>query len=224
MKHKRFIAQALTLLCAAVFFAGCGNPAGGGEEGKTFSVSVVASDGIKYYALRSGEAEAVDASQAATTDWDIAFSRMRLIFTNSGNSNSSGQGTVWYAGTTDFDSVTSVTAVNVFTANGKDYNVDTNTYIPKSGSGSEEKPINVMTYVGYTSGTGTSTDPYQAPNLYNQDQYYSSPTMGTYTSTGNVYIIKHGDGSGHSKIQIAYEYVGGNTPADNFSVKYKKLD
>jgi hypothetical protein len=110
--------------------------------------------------------------------------------------------------------------------------------------------LNVMTFVGYGYGNGLSADiptlqgdpPYNPERdgaypepgaytsyLYNADQYYIQESMYSYPSTNKVYIIKHADGSGYSKVQFTYEYIAAVTgenpvPAmDTFIVKYEKL-
>jgi hypothetical protein len=226
MKHSKILLGFLVLFCATALFLGCDNNPGdddGYDLGDgTIGPVVVGTGEIKYFSLSTGE-EVPDA-QKGTTNWDIAFSRTRLIFTNSGASattaGSSGQGGVWHTGKTVLSEVTSVNDKVEFAP----YNADVGKYIPGMGGGAVVANLNVMTYVGYTSGTGTSTDPFAAPNKYDQKQYYSSSGMPpAFSSTNHVYIIQHGDGTHHSKIQIDYEY-DGDTPADVFTVEYENLD
>ncbi|MDR2143844.1 MAG: HmuY family protein [Treponema sp.] len=229
MKHKTFIAGGIALLCAAALLLGCDTTTGSDDdEGKTFSVSVTAGDGTKYFALRSGTAVEVEASDAATTNWDIAFKRLRLILTNSGDTNAGGQGGVWHTNSTDFESVTLSNKQNDYVVNSVNYSTDVTRHIPGMGGGSNPVSLNVMTYLGYTGGTGSDSDPFTAPNLNNQKQYYVGGHMGdtgpVFTPSYQVYIIKLGDGSGFAKIQVVEYSYGGSPTADNFVVKYKLLD
>ncbi|MDR2211437.1 MAG: HmuY family protein [Spirochaetaceae bacterium] len=235
MKHKTFVAEGLALLCAAALLLGCDTTNGPEDDGgKTFSVSVSTGE-TKYFALRSGTAVEIDASNAVTTNWDIAFKRTRLILTNSGDTNTGGQGGVWYAGTTNFGIVSLANKG----ADGIPYSVDTNKYV-WTGMGpapTAQTPLNVMTFVGYDHGNGTTPSTGELNDypsngaftsyLYNADQYYSQDHSGggggpVFTPNYKVYIIKLGNGSGYAKIQvIEYAFAGGK---DNFTVKYKLLD
>jgi hypothetical protein len=252
MKRKTFVFGFFALLCGALLFLACPTEPGDDGEAKEFSVSVTASTGSdenkgpKYYSLRTGEAVQVTPDSTTSTDWDIAFSRTRLILTNSGATNSSGLGAVWYAGTTDFDhaSLANVGADTVLHA------VDTPLYAwTGMGAGpSATTSLNVMTFVGYAYGTGLTntvptlqgTPPYDPERdgdypangaltsyEYNADQYYYDTGHGSggpsFDVTNKVYIIRHGDGSGYSKIQVVEYGYGGSPTADNFVVKYKKL-
>ncbi|MDR0624401.1 MAG: HmuY family protein [Treponema sp.] len=247
MKHGKFFPGFLVLICTAVLFLGCPTdpedeePNYGGEA-KTLAVSVATSDGTVYYSLSTKEA----VSDPASTAWDIAFKRTRLILTNSGDTatalSSGGQGGVWYSGKTDFDSV----SLDDKGADDADFSTDTDLYL-WTGMGpapTATTPLNVMTYVGYGHGDGstnetdgwTAGDPVDYTNYpangpltdykYNADQYYTQthsegggPVFG---SSGKVYIIKHGDGTHYSKIQITYEYVSSGAK-DTFSVKFSNF-
>jgi hypothetical protein len=244
MKHSKIFFGFLVLICAAALFLGC--PTDPEEEGgETFGVSVTADDGTKYYSLRTGEVVELEASKATTNEWDIAFKRTRLILTNSGDSGT-GAGGVWYTGTDNFDTVT----LSDKGADGTPYSTDTNKYV-WTGMGAAPTaptPLNVMTFVGYGYGNGASAavptltgsppyDPardgaYPVPGaftsyLYNADQYYDSvPHEGApvFDPNNKVYIIKHGNGSGYSKIQVTGYSYGGTPTADEFVIKYKKLN
>jgi hypothetical protein len=248
MKHGKVLLGFLVLFCTAALFLGCDND---GPEGGTelFIEGISVESGqTKYYSLTTGEE--VPAEQKNTQKWDIAFKRTRLILTNSGatatTEGSQGGGGVWYAGTTDFGSVTLANKG----ADTASLSTDTALYVWTGMGQPALSVLNVMTFVGYRYGNGTSDaiptlqgePPYNPERdgeypangaytsyLYDADQYYVQESMTVYPSTNKVYIIKHADGSGYSKIQIEYEYVAavtGDNPVpakDTFKIKYEKL-
>jgi hypothetical protein len=180
-------------------------------EGRELIVEVSGGTGPVYYSLRTGQQVADPASQ----DWDIGFERPRLIYTNSGETatalGSGGRGGVWHTEKTDFNSVSSVDAVRTDPLYGP-YNTDTVRWI----EGAMLKPvssrrINIMTFTGYNNEEKkdgkTKAAALSASFSYNKKQFYSARGMPpSYTLTGRVYIIRHGDGGGESRLQIrAYE-------------------
>jgi hypothetical protein len=183
--------------------------------------------------LSSGEQ--VTGDDIASNKWDIAFKRSRLIFTNSGvtadDLSSHGQGGVWHTDKTDFDAVT--LADKKTDAAYQAYYTDVTRWIPKSGGGAAESALNIMTFNGYTTGDGLSEDTFfEAPVKYDQKQYYKA-TPGamppTFEATEQVYIILHGDGAHHSKIQVvSYESdttnMAADGGADKYIFRYKNLD
>jgi hypothetical protein len=234
MKQKRIFLAAV--VCAAAFFTACDTTTGGGDYGgpRIEGIMVKAGD-IKYYSLSTGEA--VSASRKNTTDWDIAFERttnygFRLVYTNSGASatraGSYGDGGVWHTESTNFNSVSLANKQDDFMAGGINYSTD----VARWGLGMNPDPIirnlNVMTYAGYSYGTGEDEDyPFSASYNYDQKQFYvQAGEMGKYASTGQVYIVQHADGIHHSKIQIEYEYIGAplEAIADVYTVRYENLD
>jgi hypothetical protein len=86
-----------------------------------------------------------------------------------------------------------------------------------------------MSFAGYDdNGLGLTQAAPLASYQYDQKQYYDSPSMGQYTSTSQVYIIRHGDGTHYSKISIDYEYAAAvqstSTPArDIWAVSYQNF-
>jgi hypothetical protein len=231
MKHTRIFLSAAVLLCAAAIFTGCPTEAGDDDDGivrgvqdKEFTISD--DDGIKYYSLKTGD-EVTDAAKIASKDWDIAFQRSRIIYTNSGataaNAGSGGQGGVWFTDKTDFDDVSSDEDRVETTGENAEYagfTQDVTKYMAGGGMGGGSEPttsvLNVMTYVGYYGGTGTADDPYTTvplagppgldylPYLYNKKHFVSMTNMraGEFAVSNQVYIIKHGDGTHYSKMQI----------------------
>jgi hypothetical protein len=167
--------------------------------------------GPVYYSLRTGQ----QVTNPASRDWDIGFERPRLIYTNSGETaaalGSGGLGGVWHTEKTDFAGAVPADAVKNDPLYGP-YNTDTTRWI----EGAMLKPaasrrINVMTFTGYGNETKkdgkTRAAALSASFSYNKRQFYSARGMPpSYAVTGRVYVIRHGDGSGESKIQIrAYE-------------------
>ncbi|MDR0643165.1 MAG: HmuY family protein [Treponema sp.] len=219
-RHYFFIA----LVCVVSLFLGCKTeapgPNYGGEVKELPSVSLAAADGIKYYSLSTGLE--VIGDDINSNKWDIAFSRTRLIFTNSGASaekvNSGGQGGVWYTDKTE------LSGVAIGDQKGDDYTTDQKRYVTGMG-GAAETILNVMSYVGYDNeGTvdGLSAENAFSGYSYNKQQYYHSSGMGVYASDGTepVYIIRHGDGVHYSKIKIDYQYADSK---DNWAVSYQNF-
>jgi hypothetical protein len=220
MKKRNMMIPAHALFCAAVLLAGCPTEPGTATGG--LSAELRAGE-IKFFSLDTGLE--VDASEAGTGNWDIAFERraslFRLVYTNGGDTatalSSGGQARVYYTGKTDFDDVRPGDAKIL-----SGYDADTKKYVAAMGS-PEEVCLNVMTYVGYTSGSGAFGDAFGTPFLYNQKQFYTSPDMGVFQSTDQVYIITHADGITQSKVQIYYEY-DSSIPADLYLVLHEGLN
>jgi hypothetical protein len=190
-----------------------GNRAGAAEPRElTIAVSGGAGGtGTVYYSLRTGQQVADPASQ----DWDIAFERPRLIYTNSGETaaalGSGGRGGVWHTERTDFAGVIPADAVKNDSRLGP-YNTDVLRWI----EGAMFKPtasrrLNVMTFTGYRNEEKkdgrTEAAALSSSFSYDKKQFYSARGMPpSYTLTNRVYVIRHGDGAAESKLQIrAYE-------------------
>jgi hypothetical protein len=214
---------------------------------KTLEVTVSA-DTTKYYSLTTGQA-VTDSGDIASQAWDIAFARSGsvggLIYTNSGATatalSSGGQGGVWYTNKTDFDAVEKSEQV---TASGEyaGLDVDTTKYIDTDGNSTADEGtpyvLNVMTYLGYDgSGDGSSaSSPYQAKQLpngpptgylpynYDKHQFYKMLNMmqSQYEVTNEVYIIKHGNGTDYSKIQVT-DYGSSTATGTVFEVTYRNF-
>jgi hypothetical protein len=220
MKSNTMVRLAILAGCALVLCSSCKQDAddpvlGGGE----LTVVVATNDGTVYYSLASGEKVA----DGATAGWDIAFKRPRLIYTNGGASAaaSGGEGGVWHTDKTDFGAVSlgDKSSDTTYTS----YYTDVKKWI-KGMSSATETVINIMTYVGYGSGDGSSSENAFQSYAYNQKQFYKSATMGAFEPTGQVYIIKHGDGSHYSKIKIEeYESSTANG-TDTYLIRYQNLN
>jgi hypothetical protein len=180
----------------------------------------------RYFSLSGGK-EILDPKNG---DWDIAFDQNRLIYTNSGDTaadlESGGRGGVWCTGATDFDSVNS--------AGGADFSLpfttDTRRYTnPAAEMGAPvQNRLNVITYIGYGSGTGETPETALTDYQYDRQQFYIadlSTMPPTYNLTNFVYIVKHGNGTAHSKVQISYMQSITSTSGNKriYKVKYANL-
>jgi hypothetical protein len=145
---------------------------------------------------------------------------------------SSGLGGVWFTGSTDFGAVTSADQRAVPAAGDEyePYTQDAYRYTMVMAAEPVRQILNVITYVGYPDlakgypkkGDGSGLDADNcfrrfdvaemtadySPYLFNKRQAY---TMGggmppKYGPTKQVYIVRHGDGKGHSKVQLSEVY------------------
>jgi hypothetical protein len=217
----------LVVGCVAALFLSCpadsdnSDPSGGEEKTLTFSVST--ESGTKYFSLTTGE-EVTGTAGIASPAWDIGFQRSRLIYTNSGATasdlDSGGQGGVWYTDKTTFEEVTSKDdAVKNDTTLLKDYTTDVKKWIKSMTT--DEVKVNVIGYVGYenenTSGAGDTQESALAGFKYNKKQFYASKS---YDPSYQVYIIRHGDGTHYSKIQITEYESNTSEKSDTYVIQY----
>jgi hypothetical protein len=246
MNMKYLWAGALALLV----LAGCPTEAAEEEEDDTTPPPVVSFEGGKgelELTLADGDLYCLDfatgerITNSRSPDWDIAFMATRQAWTNSGITaetyHSRGKGAVWHTESTDFDSVTLEDAVKDDPVYGK-YNVDVLRYAEGMAgySNQAERNMNVMTYHGYPN---EDKDPNQDGTTYakrflpmyqyNKRGFYEA-SVGRmppdFRPTKRVYIIRHGDGEHHSKVQV-YKFVR-NTVAlgfiDFYGVRWENLD
>ncbi|MDR2313643.1 MAG: HmuY family protein [Spirochaetaceae bacterium] len=241
-KRRSFLFGLAALVCATALFLGCPTEVGGGGDGFVVKVS---SGQTKYYSLKTG----TELTASGSTAWDMAFEKEDVslvflgprIYTNGGNTavekGSGGGGGVWYTDKTDFASVTLAdkTAAGEYSGLTTDakkyvssqYHIDAGTAVPAYTN------MNVMTYLGYVGGDGSGTNPYKAnypftnpsaysPYEYNKKQFYKIEAVAKpFLVTNQVYIIKHGDGVGYSKVQITGFEFGDQ---DVYRVKCQRLD
>jgi hypothetical protein len=197
----------------------------------------------RYFSLVTGTE--VKGTAIASKAWDIAFPNIRQIWTNSGatasQKSSGGLGGVWHTDSTDFDSVT-LTAdkkEGVDSDSGFDYsflNTDLCRYVIGMNSNAQFtsflKNFNVMSYVGFDNendvDAGAKGNAYGKSLFYLYDKkafYKNDPPAKmppAFETTGQVYIVQHGDGTHHSKIQVT-RYVRSSTK-ETFEVRYENLD
>jgi hypothetical protein len=193
-------------------------------------LSISGSDSVAdtyFYSLKDGQEVTGQAIYSGA--WDIAINAHDNSFfflTNSGVSavkyTTGGKGGVWYTDNTNFNAVSGRTPP----PQGEEYepyNEDVTRYAILMSGVPLEETLNVITYLGYPSGNGlspatpfTRQEPDQGnmpayiPYLFNKKQAYSMVGMPpTYTPTNQVYIVKHGDGQGYSKIQLKDAFIEG---------------
>jgi hypothetical protein len=177
----------------------------------------------RFYNLTTGR-EAADPGNAG---WDIAIEahdNSFFIRTNSGVSaelfGSNGQGGVWYTEQTNFAAAGMGDRVESIAGEYAPYTQDVTRWALIMAAEPVEEVLNVITYAGYKAGGGeTREDPFQpnsvegaltsfVPYLFNKKQAYTMRGMPPiYTPTNRVYIVRHGDGGGFSKIQLSEVYI-----------------
>jgi hypothetical protein len=222
----------LFLLTATfLLLAGCEEAESSWKEKEgSFGVSVTAGEGPKYYSLSTGKE--VTGDDINTTAWDIGFERTRQIKTNSGSTaevlGSGGNGRVWYTDIfgDDFDKVTFEDRKDPEIPDGYDLSVDSLAWV-NSSPVPVFSTINVMCYFGYSGGDGRSSDTKYAGWTYSKAKSFLGPedaASNTYPASKRVFIVRHGDGKHHTKVQIAGYGSLSNTRTDNFEVKFKSLD
>ncbi|MDR2305315.1 MAG: HmuY family protein [Treponema sp.] len=208
MTKKRAAPPLLFLGLAALCFLACPNGnTGPGEPGgevlETGPITAVENSGPVYVSLSTGKI----VTGGAGREWDIAFDYSRMIYTNSGDTaaalESGGEGGVWASGITDFGAVQSLDGAD-FTL---PFAVDTARYTsPAAEMGAPVlNRLNVISYVGYGTGTGATVEDPLTDYKYNAKQYYVadlSTMPPVYSLTRHVYIIRHGNGADYSKVQI----------------------
>jgi hypothetical protein len=218
---------------------------GGGVRTLEFTVPA---DGVRYFNLGAGE-EVTDQARIKSADWDIAFQESRFAYTNSGDTarglNSGGYGGIWHTGKTDFDAVTGPDEKKEGMDGGFDYtflNEDTRRWLWRMGN-CFERCLNVMTYAGYPNALneGGSKDgltretAYNATGmnfLYNKKQYYINPPLPDgglrmppdFRATGQVYILRHGNGAEYSKVQITSFTRIYSPQSDKYKITWKTFD
>jgi hypothetical protein len=224
-------AKTLAILgLGALLFAGTG-PAGAAQEAKELTIEVSGGSGGTgpvYYSLKTGQR----VEDPASGDWDIGFERPRLIYTNSGETaaalGSGGRGGVWHTEKTDFAGTGRDDAVRADPLY-RPYNTDALRWI----EGAMLKPaaarrINVMTFTGYNNEEKkdgkTKAASFSASFSYNKKQFYSARGMPpSYSLTGRVYIIRHGDGAGESKVQIRTYESQSRGDTDRYTIVFQNF-
>lgn len=181
------------------------------------TLSLTSDSTVTYWDLDTG----TEVTDATSTTWDVAFSSATQgIWTNSGATatgvSSSGVGGVYYTGYTVFANVTKA-ATSLFTGT---WATDTEVYVSTTtgaGTSTSTAILNKMTALDY-SGSGTEADPYTS-GTYDGDAYYSySSTTHAISASGEVYIIRSGDGTKYFKFQVAE--MSGSTSSRVRDIKY----
>jgi hypothetical protein len=183
-----------------------------------------------YYDLSSG----TEVSNPGGDNWDLAldaYGGAFFVLTNSGvtaeETSSNGLGGVWFTDTTDFDAVTAA-AQRTIPAEGSEYEpytADVYRYTMVMAAEPVKQILNVITYAGYPSGDGLSAETrfgyhmpgdmaVYSPYNFNKKQAYRMTGMPpNYTPTKQVYIVRHGDGVKHSKVQLSEVYREAGSPS-----------
>jgi hypothetical protein len=206
MKPTPFIPLLLGLAALVLSLSAC-PPEAKPISGPEAVITAVENAGPVYFSFSRGTI--VDATEAASTGWDLAFSYTRMIHTNSGDTaaalNSGGQGGVWAA-----PELTDINAA--ISPDDADFSLpfatDTSRWTSPAAEMGEPvlNQLNVITYVGYGQGGGLTKEDPLTGYKYNARQYYSanlSTMPPVYSVTRQVYIVRHGDGEHYSKMQIA---------------------
>jgi hypothetical protein len=227
---------AFLFLLLALCFTGC--PTEAEDEGGTIievSLPIDGSGGRHYYDLSAGQEVSPNGD-----NWDIALEAHDgafFVLTNSGDTaaalgmGASGSGGVWFTDTTDFDALVSKNQ-RVLDPGGDlgdtaAYTVDQKRYVMVMAADPVEQFLNVITYAGYPSGDGLSPGTrfeYNSPDMgnmagfipyrFNKRQAYRMTGMPpNYTPTKQVYIVRHGDGIGYSKVQLNEVYREAGSPS-----------
>jgi hypothetical protein len=201
------------------------------EEGLTVKLRIYGDDGTRYYSLSSGD-EITDPAAIASAAWDIALEAHDgcfFVLTNSGDSavraGSGGQGAVWHTERFDLDRTGLEDRVAENLGDLAPYTVDRKRYTFVMSTVTDQY-LNVMTYLGYPGSddpahNGETEETFfnrkepdstgmasYVPFLFNQKQFYTMRGMPpNYTPTYRVYILRHGDGAGFSKLQVNDVYL-----------------
>jgi hypothetical protein len=212
----------------------------------TLSLAYEGGDDPWYYSLPKGNEETyteVSGPPIRSGAWDLAVEahdRLFLIRTNSGDSaaeyktrdGGGGLGGIWF---TDKSFGAARVSDRVIPDAGNAYSEylpyteDCIRYVNLMSPGIKAV-LNVSSYLGYPGGTGAQGDPFQTkeadrdnmasfvPFLFNKRGAYTMTGMPpSYTPTNRVYIVRHGDGDGYSKIQLVDAYI----EKDDFVLKIK---
>lgn len=197
--------------------------------------------GLKLFSFSQGKE--IPVSKKNTAEWDIGIEQRQgflYIHTNSGASaqawGSNGQGGVWFTDTADYDAVGSlddrVTDLTGDNAAYADYVTDTMRW-QKAMSVNVEGVMNIMTYYGYRDAVnydGTSEaksfqwslpGPPANPFYEFNKKAFARVSGGMpppWEETGQVYVIRHGDGETYSKLQFYDVYYWSGY---NYRVKFK---
>jgi hypothetical protein len=234
------------LVMASLFFTACPTEpenTGGGDMIE-LNLPIDGSGTRHYYDLSTG----TEVSSPSGDNWDLALEAHDGAFfmlTNSGVTAaetipaSSGQGGVWFTDKTDFAAVSGAGQA-VIPAVGSEYDpytADVYRYTMVMAADPVRQNLNVTSYAGYPSGDGLTPETcfeYHTPgdmaiySPYNFDrkQCYTMTGMPpNYTPTMQVYIVRHGDGVKHSKLQLSEVYREPGTPSRFvLQVRHRPLD
>jgi hypothetical protein len=221
----------LTALC----FTACPTEPDDSWTGPVLKVTIrlnSGDEGAVYYSLATGEQ-----ADPHSSAWDLGFysiDNTPSIFTNSGDTaallQSGGDGGVWYS-----DKSLEDAGPDDRKAGGEyaAYVTDVYRWGKTMGVAALQR-MNIMTYLGFPSGSGTEADPFLPHDMidmasyqgydFNKKQFYSWYSMPPkYSPTEQIYIIKRGDGGGYSKIRVSDIYLEGPYTHYVFEVQYENF-
>lgn len=211
------IAAAMFMVAATAMFAACA------PSVRTHQIQVPEGDTV-FFSLTTGRPVA-----GAHVDWDLAFGASGTIYTNSGSSATTfggkGQGGAWALGIRDIATVRpqDISAADYEKAATADVRLWVQVfYEGEPWEPAELRTLNSFMYLGYRGGAGTEADPLRDNMDYNSSNYYSY-SMGSHGTdlTGQVYLVRHGDGQQFSLVQITGRVAG--YPNRVFEVKTRRL-
>ena len=241
---KTAFARAGILACLVTAFCLLACPVDEEPDGADgISARLPVRDGSRsYYSLTTG----ARVDNPAGTHWDIALESHNnsfFVLTNSGvtagETNSGGQGGVWYTEKTDFAQAGRPDAASGNLGEYEPYTADVYRWAMIMAAEPVKEILNVITYLGYPSGSGLSEEdffnrkePDQSgmasfvPYNFDKKQAYTMRGMPpSYTPTGRVYIVRHGDGLTYSKIQLSEVYLEPGDPSQFvLRIKHARLD
>jgi hypothetical protein len=219
----------------------------------------------RYYSLSTG----AEVTSPSGGNWDIALESHGgafFILTNSGatavetaawtGAVQSGQGRVWYTGSTDFDAVSAASQAVIPAVDSEyaPYTEDAERWVTAMAADPVRQFLNVMTYAGYPTGSGVypptgdgsglspencfkrydvgsgGMSASYSPYLFNKKEaYYMGGGMPpSYSPTKRVYIVRHGDGVKHSKVQLSEVYreagIGNNPSLFVLQLRYEVVE
>jgi hypothetical protein len=204
----------------------------------------------RFFSLATGT-EITDPDEIESKVWDICFFATRMILTNSGKTAgdyfTGGRGGVWHTNSTDFDTVTlDDRVIGPDPLDGRDYgeyNQDVLRYAYSMSVASLrfDRPMNVMTFVGYQNENSpnvgkTAANPFSELYTYDKKAFYANTFHANGTMhmpphfyvTNQVYIIRHGDGEHYSKFQVRrfirnYDNGHFQLGSDTYGVRWENL-
>jgi hypothetical protein len=227
------LAPFLASLCLAACPAEAGDSWGGPVLKATIALNS-GDEGAAYYSLLTGEP-----ADPGSPDWDIGFystDNTPSIFTNSGDTaaylGSGGQGGVWYTDRA-LEDAGPEDRVTENLGEYAPYTADLRRWGKTMGVPTVQR-MNIMTYLGFPGGTGTEADPFTPHDMvdmgsyegynFNKKQFYRWYSMPPkYSPTGQVYIIRLGNGAGYAKLKVNDIYLEGPYTHYVFEVYYENF-
>lgn len=199
----------LAALGCLIILAGCqqSTSSDNGPSTKSLTVTSTSTTTYQYYSLSTGQ----EVTDPATKNWDVAFSSATGgVLTNSGVTattlGSNGQGGVYYANTNDFNTVSSANTSGFSDPYATDTSVWTSTTMDGVNYTTSEIVVNKITKLEYDGGDGTNGNPFTYSDIvaaYAGPAYYAyDDTTHVISASGEVYVIRRGDGTHYSKFQV----------------------